>query len=300
MKKCGYVALIGAPNAGKSTLANALTGNRISIVTAKPQTTRGRVRAIAGAGETQIIFIDTPGIFEASPKFEKAMVDAAWSGVDDSDAIVLVVDAARGLDDDTRQIIGTLKKRQRKAVLVLNKVDKSSNKQRLPELAASLYAMLDFERSFMVSAERGDGIADIMGYLATLMPPGEWLYPDDEITDMKEREIASEITREQCFTRLHAELPYSLMVDTEKWEEKPIKGRRTIKINQQVIVERESQKKILLGSGGKMLKAIGSSARRKIGELLDAEVHLFLFVKVQEKWKSDPGSFHAAGLEYKD
>lgn len=298
MTKCGYVALIGAPNAGKSTLLNALTRCRISIITPKPQTTRGRVRGIANEGESQIIFVDTPGIFEAKPKFEKAMVDAAWSGAEEGDAAILVVDAHRGLDDDTKRIAASLGARSKRALLVLNKVDKVE-KQRLPELAAELYKLHDFERSFMVAAQRGDGVKDILSYLASTMPQGDWLYPEDEVTDMPERMLAAEITREQCFLKLHAELPYGLMVETEKWEEKHAKGKRVLKINQVIVVERESHKKIILGKAGAMLKNIGAGSRRKIGEALDAEVHLFLFIKRHEKWKDDPLSFAAAGLEYK-
>lgn len=296
--KCGYIALIGAPNAGKSTLLNALIKSRISIITPKPQTTRGRLRGVTNEGDSQLIFVDTPGIFEAKPKFEKAMVDAAWLGVDESDMVVLVVDANRGLDDDTRRIAVLLKERSRRAVLVLNKIDKVE-KPKLPELAKSLYDLHDFDRSFMVSAERGDGIKDILIYLAANVPDGNWLYPEDEITDTPERVLAAEITREQCFLKLHAELPYGLMVDTEKWEEKSIKGRRVLKINQVIVLERESHKKIMLGKSGAMLKAIGSGARYKIGQALDADVHLFLFIKVNEKWKDDPSAFAAAGLEYK-
>jgi GTP-binding protein Era len=296
--KCGYIALIGAPNAGKSTLLNALTESSISIITPKPQTTRGKVRGIINKGNTQLIFMDTPGIFNAGHKFEKAMVDSAWSGVDECDAIVLVVDAHRGADDDTRQIIASLKSRAKPAILVLNKVDKAEKAQ-LPELAKKLYDLFDFQRSFMVSAKRGNGVKDINDYLASLMPDSPWFYGEDEITDMPERQLAAEITREQCFLKLHAELPYGLMVNTEKWEEKNIKGRRSIKIHQAIILERESHKKIILGKGGVMLKAIGSSARGKIGKMLDADAHLFLFVKIDEKWKDDPASFSAAGLEYK-
>lgn len=296
--KCGYIALIGAPNAGKSTLLNALIKSRVSIITPKPQTTRGRIRGVANEGDSQLVFVDTPGIFEAKPKFEKAMVDAAWLGVDESDMVVLVVDANRGLDDDTRRIAGLLKLRSRRSVLVLNKIDKLE-KTRLPELAQSLYDLHDFERSFMVCAERGDGVKDILSYLASVMPEGVWLYPEDEITDTPERVLAAEITREQCFLKLHAELPYGLMVDTEKWEEKNVKGKRVLRINQVIILERESHKKIILGKSGAMLKAIGSGSRHKIGQALDADVHLFLFIKVNEKWKDDPLSYAAAGLEYK-
>jgi len=298
-KRCGYVAILGAPNAGKSTLLNALVGSTVSIVTPKPQTTRSRLHGIINAGDSQIIFIDTPGIFEAKPKFEKAMVSAAWSGADDAEVLLLVVDANRGLDDDTRRIIEALKTRKKQVVLVLNKVDKAE-KPTLPMLAKELYDLLDFERSFMISAKRGDGVKDILSYLASQMPEGEWLYPEDEPTDATERSLAAEITREQCFLKLHAELPYSLMVETEKWEEKQIKGVRTLRINQIIFVERKSQKKIILGEGGQMLKAIGSNARHKIGEALDATVHLFLFIKVKEDWKNDPSVYKAAGLEYKE
>lgn len=298
MTKCGYVALIGAPNAGKSTLINSLTGNRISIITPKPQTTRGAVRGIAIEGDAQLIFIDTPGIFSAKPKFEKAMVDAAWKGVEECDAVVLVVDANRGLDDDTKNIISGLKKHEKRVILLLNKVDKVE-KPKLPELAKHLYDLYDFDRSFMVSATRGNGVKDVSKYIASLLPEAQWLYPEDEVTDMPERVLAAEITREQCFLKLHAELPYGLMIETEKWEEKTVKGKRTLKINQVIIVERETHKKIILGKAGAMLKAIGSGARHKIGHALDADVHLFLFVKCDEKWKNDPKQFTAAGLEYK-
>lgn len=297
-KHCGYVALIGAPNAGKSTLLNTLTGARLSIVTHKPQTTRGRVRGVVNEGESQLVFVDTPGIFDAKPSFEKAMVEAAWSGVAEADAVLLIVDAVRGLDNNVRIIIEALKSRGRKAALVLNKVDKAE-KTALPELAKKLYDLFDFDRSFMICATRGDGVKDILRYLVPLMPEGEWLYPPDEVTDVPERVLAAEITREQCFLKLHAELPYGLMVETEKWEEKQVKGKRVLRINQVIITERESHKMMILGKGGAMLKLIGSAARRRIGGALEAEAHLFLFVKVREKWKDEPQSYSAAGLEYK-
>ena len=298
MNKCGFVALIGAPNAGKSTLLNALTGSKISIVTPKPQTTRGRVRGIINLENSQVIFIDTPGIFIAKPKFEQAMVESAWSGAEEADALVLVVDANRGLDDDTKSIAKSLAGKNKRAILVLNKIDKVE-KTILPELAKQLYDLYDFDRSFMLSATRSNGIKDLLNYLSEIMPRGAWLYPEDEITDMPERVIAAEITREQCFLKLHAELPYGLMVETEKWEEKTVKGRRSIKINQVIVLEREAHKKIVLGKGGAMLKAIGSGARHKIGEAIDADVSLFLFIKLNEKWKSEPASFASAGLEYR-
>ena len=207
VNRCGYVALIGAPNAGKSTLLNALAGAKLSIVTPKPQTTRGRVRGVVNEGESQIVFVDTPGIFDAKPSFEKAMVEAAWSGVAEADAVLVVVDASRGLDDDVRRIVEALKSRGKKAILVLNKVDKVE-KPKLPMLAKNLYDLFDFERSFMISASRGDGVRDILRYLTALMPQAPWLYPEDEMTDMPERALAAEITREECFLKLHAELPY--------------------------------------------------------------------------------------------
>ena len=298
MNKCGFVALIGAPNAGKSTLLNSLTGSKISIVTPKPQTTRGRVRGITNLENSQVIFIDTPGIFTAKPKFEQAMVEAAWGGAEEADALILVVDANRGLDDDTREIASAIATKNKRTILVLNKIDKVE-KTTLPELAKKLYDLYDFDRSFMISATRNKGIKDLITYLSEIMPEGAWLYPEDEITDMPERVIAAEITREQCFLKLHAELPYGLMVETEKWEEKTVKGRRSIKINQVIVIEREAHKKIVLGKGGAMLKAIGSSARYKISEAIDANVSLFLFIKLNEKWKSEPSSFANAGLEYR-
>jgi GTPase len=285
--RCGYVALIGAPNAGKSTLLNAFAGTKLSIVTPKPQTTRGRVRGVVCEGESQIIFVDTPGIFDAKPDFEKAMVEAAWAGVAEADAVILLVDAGRGLNDEARRIVEALKARGKKAILAINKVDKVE-KPLLPELAKALYDLFDFERSFMICATRGDGVRDMLRYLAPLMPEAPWLFPEDEPTDMNERDMAAEITREECFLKLHAELPYGLMVEGEKWEEKKEKGKRVLRIHQTIFTERETHKKIILGKGGAMLKAIGSASRRKIGAALGAEVHLFLFVKVRETWKDDP------------
>lgn len=296
--RCGYAVIIGAPNAGKSTLLNKLAGAKLSIVSAKPQTTRGRLRGIVMEGDTQIVVVDTPGIFEARPEFEQAMVDAAWSGADEADAVILLVDANRGLDDDTKRIVGRLKNARVPVALVLNKIDKV-DKPLLPQLAQALYALHDFDRSFMICASRGDGVRDLRQYLAARMPEAPFLYPDDQATDASERELAAEVTREECFLKLHAELPYGLMVETEKWEEGQVKGRRSVRIHQVVIIERESHKKIILGKEGVMLKAIGSAARRKICNLLDVEAHLFLFVKVRADWKKDPASFRAAGLDCK-
>lgn len=295
---CGYVALIGAPNAGKSTLLNALTGSRLAAVTPKPQTTRGRLRGIVNEGATQIIFVDTPGVFDAKPKFEKAMVSAAWSGADEADIVLLVVDASNGLDDETRHVAGLLKSRGKPAALVLNKVDKLKDKTVLPALAQELHNLCAFDGGFMVSASRGDGVKDIVRYLATRIPEGPWLYGEDEVTDTSERDIACEITREQCFLRVHEELPYGLAVEHEAWEEKTKQGKRVLVIRQAIIVTRESHKKILLGAGGAMLRSIGAASRKAIGEALGAEVHLFLFIKVNAKWKEDAEMFRKAGLEF--
>lgn len=297
--RCGYVALIGAPNAGKSTLLNALVGSRLSIVTPKPQTTRGRVKGIAVSGNTQMVFVDTPGVFDAKPKFEKAMVAAAWAGAEEADIILFVVDASVGVDDDVKRVAATLQKQHKPAVLVLNKVDKVRDKTLLPALAQQLHGLARFDTGFMIAAARNAGVRDILSYLEARLPEGPWLFGDEEMTDAPERDIACEITREQCFLRLHEELPYGLMVEHESWEEAKQQDKRVIKIRQAIIVTRESHKKIILGKGGAMLRSIGQAARRAIGHALDAEVHLFLFVKVQENWKDDAGMFRKAGLEYK-
>jgi GTP-binding protein Era len=295
---CGYVALIGAPNAGKSTLLNSLTGSRIAAVTPKPQTTRGRMRGIVNTGNAQIIFVDTPGVFNAKPRFEKAMVAAAWSGVEEADSVLLLVDASKGLDADTRLVLEKINTRKKPAALVLNKVDKVKDKTVLPALAQQMLEQCSFDSVFMISATRGDGVKDIISYLAQRMPAGHWLYSGDEVTDSTERDLATEITREQCFLRLHEELPYGLAVEHETWEEKTVNGKRSIKIRQALVVAREGHKKILLGAGGAMLRSIGASSRQIIGQVLDAEVHLFLFVKVQEGWKEQADMFRKAGLEY--
>lgn len=297
--RCGYVALIGAPNAGKSTLLNSLVGSRLSIITPKPQTTRGRLRGIVNQGPVQMIFVDTPGVFDAKPRFEKAMVAAAWTGADEADSVLFVVDAANGVDAEVKHIATSLKQRNKPAALVLNKVDKLKDKSALPALAQELHQLCDFDTGFMISASRGDGVRDILAFLAQRMPQGPWLFNDDELTDTSERDLATEITREQCFLRLHEELPYGLMVEHETWEEASKAGKRVIKIRQAILVTRETHKKIVLGKGGVMLKSIGLSARKIIGATLDAEVHLFLFVKVRETWKEEAEMFHKAGLEYK-
>ena len=291
--RCGFVALIGAPNAGKSTLINSLVGAKVSIVTHKVQTTRTRVRAIAISGESQIIFVDTPGIFKPRRKLDEAMVEAAWAGAADSDVVALLVDARRGLDEENARILEGLKKSGRKAILVLNKVD-LIEKDRLLELADAFNAEFSFDDTFMVSALKGDGVADLREYLAGRMPPGPWLYPEDQLSDFPLRMLAAEVTREKLYLRLHDELPYASHVETESWEER---ADNSIRVEQVIYVLRDSQKKIVIGKGGQTIKEIGKAAREELSELLGGrKVHLFLFVKVREKWDQDPERLRNLGL----
>ena len=292
-QRCGFVAIIGAPNAGKSTLINSLVGAKVSIVTHKVQTTRTRVRAIAIVGNAQIIFVDTPGIFKPRRKLDEAMVEAAWAGAADADVVAFLVDARRGLDEENERILEGLKKSGRKAILVLNKVD-LIEKGRLLELADRFNAEFSFEATFMVSALKGDGVADLRDYLAERMPEGPWLYPPDQLSDFPLRMLAAEITREKLYLRLHDELPYASHVETELWEERP---DGSIRIEQTIYVLRESQKKIVIGKGGQTIKEIGQAARKELSELLGGrKVHLFLFVKVREKWDQDPERLRNLGL----
>ena len=291
--RCGFVAIIGAPNAGKSTLINSLVGAKVSIVTHKVQTTRTRVRAIAIVGNAQIIFVDTPGIFKPRRKLDEAMVEAAWAGAADADVVAFLVDARRGLDEENERILEGLKKSGRKAILVLNKVD-LIEKGKLLELADRFNAEFSFEATFMVSALKGDGVADLRDYLAERMPEGPWLYPPDQLSDFPLRMLAAEITREKLYLRLHDELPYASHVETELWEERP---DGSIRIEQTIYVLRESQKKIVIGKGGQTIKEIGQAARKELSELLGGrKVHLFLFVKVREKWDQDPERLRNLGL----
>ncbi|HYD29920.1 MAG TPA: GTPase Era [Azospirillaceae bacterium] len=293
--RCGFVALVGAPNAGKSTLLNALVGSKISIVSPKVQTTRTRVLGLASQGDSQIIFVDTPGIFRPKRRLDRAMVAAAWQGAGDADMVILLVDAARkGIDEDTRNIIAGLKEQRRKAILALNKID-LIRRDKLLGLAEELNGEGVFSDIFMISAETGDGLKDLMDFLAARVPEGPWHYPDDQLSDMPMRELAAEITREKLFLQLHQELPYSATVETETWEEF---GDGSVKINQVVFVERESQKAIVLGRGGARIKAIGGAARHELEEMLERRVHLFLFVKVREDWGNDPERYRPWGLDY--
>ncbi len=292
--RCGYVALIGAPNAGKSTLLNRLVGHKLAIVTPKAQTTRTRLLGIAIAGRAQLVFVDTPGIFAPRRRLDRAMVAAAWSGAEDADETVLLIDAARGVDRDTRRILDRLAERRRKSVLALNKID-LVRRDSLLGLAAALSRESCCGPVFMISGLGGDGVGDLMQHLAAAVPVGPWLFPEDQLSDMPERLIAAEITREQVFLQLHDELPYASTVETESWQDRP---DGSVRIEQVVYVERPSQRAIVLGEGGQRIKAIGARARAELGRLLERQVHLFLFVKVRQNWSEDRDRFEALGLDY--
>lgn len=292
--RCGYVALVGAPNAGKSTLLNLLVGAKLSIVTPKVQTTRSRVLGIALRGASQLIFVDTPGIFTPKRRLDRAMVAAAWAGAEDADLVVLLVDASRGFDDDTRAVVERLKIAGRRVVLVLNKVDLVKREVLLP-LAQALGKSYDFERIFMVSSKLGDGTDDLADYIAGAVPEGPWLFPEDQLTDLPQRLLAAEVTREQIFLQLHQELPYATTVETEGWEER---SDGSVKITQTIHVQRAGQKAIILGKGGSRVKLIGHASRIELERLLDRRVHLFLFVRVSEDWAEDRAHYEAIGLDF--
>jgi GTP-binding protein Era len=293
-QRCGYIALVGAPNAGKSTLLNLLVGTKLSIVTPKVQTTRSRVLGIALRGEAQLIFIDTPGIFAPKRRLDRAMVAAAWAGAEDADIVAVLVDASRGVDDDTRGILEHLKATQRRPVLALNKIDLVRREKLLP-LANDLSQLCDFDRVFMISSTAGDGTGDLADFLAGAVPEAPWLYPEDQLTDLPQRLLAAEITREQIYLQLHQELPYAAAVETEQWEERQ---DGSVKISQVIHVQREGQKPIVLGKGGAQVKKIGAAARAELEKLLERRVHLFLFVRVTPEWADDRERFHAMGLDY--
>lgn len=292
--RCGFVAIIGAPNAGKSTLLNQLVGSKVAIVTHKVQTTRARIRGIAMEGQTQIVFVDTPGIFKPKRRLDRAMVDAAWGGAGDADLIILMVDMESGRDSDVDRIVDGLKSQHRRAILVLNKVD-ACPREKLLKTAAALNETGIFTETFMISALKGDGVADLKKYIAGLMPPGPWHYPEDQAADVPLRSLASEVTREKLFLRLHDELPYSLTVETESWEQKK---DGSIRIQQVIFVERDSQKKIALGKGGQTIKTVGQLAREELEQMLECRVHLFLFVKVRENWSDDRERYREMGLDF--
>lgn len=294
--RSGFIAILGAPNAGKSTLLNTLLETKLAIVTPKAQTTRASVRGICMAGNAQLIFVDTPGIFAPDARFEKAMVASAWSGAADADRVIVLVDAARGhAGANTQTIIDTLKEQGRKAILVLNKAD-IARKENLLKLAAELMETGIFTQTFMISAQTGDGVSDLKAHLAETTPEGPWFYPEDQLTDISERLLASEITREKLFMALDQELPYSLTVESESFEQQK---NGSIKISQVIFVQRESQKSIVLGKKGERIKTIGKAAREELSALWGTPVHLFLFVKVRDRWKENPEIYSYLGLEYK-
>jgi GTPase len=290
----GFVALIGAPNAGKSTLLNALVGAKVSIVSRKVQTTRAQVRGIAMIDQTQIVFVDTPGIFKPKRRLDRAMVDSAWGGATDADLVALLVDVRKADDEETIAILERLKHTKQRKALILNKVD-TIDKPKLMEIATKLNELCPFEATFMVAALTGYGVKDMASWLAKQMQPGPWLYPEDQISDAPLRFLAAEITREKLFERLHDELPYRSTVETETWE---TKKDGSVKINQTIFVEREGQRKIVLGEGGSTIKSIGSAARKEIAEAAETKVHLFLFVKVRENWGDDPERYREMGLQF--
>lgn len=292
--RCGFVALVGAPNVGKSTLLNELVGAKVSIVTPKVQTTRSQVRGIAIAGSAQIVFVDTPGIFAPKRRLDRAMVKAAWSGAGDADLVALLIDAKKGIDEEARAIAEKLAVSAGKKVLVINKIDLVP-RDSLLALAAEADKLAKFDRIFMVAAANGDGVEDVLRYFAENVPEGPFHYPADEISDMPERRMAAEITREKVYLRLHDELPYQSTVETDSW--KDMKDG-SVRIDQTLFVERESQRKIVLGEGGQMIKSISMQARKEIAEALDRKVHLFLHVKVRDDWENDPERYRSAGLEF--
>ncbi|QDB98944.1 GTPase Era [Mesorhizobium sp. 8] len=292
--RSGFVALIGAPNAGKSTLVNQLVGTKVSIVTHKVQTTRALVRGIATHGAAQIVFVDTPGIFKPRRRLDTAMVTTAWGGAKDADMVLVLIDAERGIKGDADTILDRLADVRQPKVLVLNKVDRVKP-EALLALTQAANERVPFERTFMVSALTGSGCKDLLDYLAESLPAGPWYYPEDQISDLPMRQLAAEITREKLYLRLHQELPYSSHVETEKWEEKK---DGSVRIEQVIYVERDSQKKIVLGHKGETIRAIGEASRKEIGAILEQKVHLFLFVKVRENWGDDPERYREMGLEF--
>ena len=291
--RAGFCAIIGAPNAGKSTLVNQLTGSKVSIVSHKVQTTRARIRAIAMEGNAQIVLVDTPGIFKPRRTLDRAMVDNAWGGAGDADAVVLLVDGRPGLTEEAKEIIAHLQHTKTRTILVINKIDLMS-RERLMEVAAEFNAAYPFEQTFMVSALNGSGTQDLLKYLAAKMPESPWLYPADQVADVQLRFMAAEMTREVIYERLHEELPYSSTVETETWEEMK---DGSVKIGQIIFVQRDSQKAIVLGKGGQTIKLLGQMARKEMEAQFGRRVHLFLFVKVRENWAEDKERLRNMGLD---
>ena len=298
MNKAGFVALIGEPNAGKSTLLNTMVGSKISIVTHKVQTTRARIRGVALEGESQIVFVDTPGLFKPRRRLDRAMVAAAWSGAADADIVVFMVEAHRGITPGVRAILEELKEmaEHRPIALAINKIDRVSS-EALLELTEDLNGQLAFAQTFMISASKGYGVGDLKTWLAQSLPEGPWLYPEDQIADLPMRMIAAEITREKLTLRLHQELPYQLTVETENWQERK---DGSVRIEQVVYVMRDGHKGIILGNKGETIKAVSMTARRELSEMLERTVHLFLQVKVRQGWLEEAQRYSAMGLDFKD
>ncbi|HEY1749173.1 MAG TPA: GTPase Era [Xanthobacteraceae bacterium] len=292
--RCGFVAVIGAPNVGKSTLVNALVGSKVSIVTPKVQTTRALIRGIATEREAQLILVDTPGIFAPRRRLDRAMVQGAWAGTRDADLVALVIDAAKGVEDDDEAVVKALAEMPVTKALVLNKIDLVA-KPKLLDLAKALNDRASFAATFMVSARSANGVAELKSFLAAHVPAGPWLYPADQISDAPMRQFAAEVTREKLYLRLHQELPYQSTVETESWKE--LKDG-SVRVEQTIYVARESQRKIVLGKGGQTIKAIGAAARTEIAAAVEHPVHLFLFVKVRERWADDPERYREMGLEF--
>jgi GTPase len=296
VSRFGLVAVLGAPNAGKSTLVNALVGQKVAIVSPKAQTTRARLMGIAIEGDAQMLLVDTPGIFAPSRRLDRAMVKAAWEGADDADRIVVVIDSSTSLRAKVEQVLEGVERRREPRVLVLNKVDLVA-KAKLLDLAQSLSDRLQPEAIFFISATTGDGVADLKAHLAAAMPESPWHFPEDQLTDATDRMVAAELTREQLYLQLHKELPYASAVETEKWEDRP---DGSAAIHQQILVERDSQKGIVVGKGGARLKAIGQAAREAIADHLGRKVHLYLHVKVNPRWSEDRGLYEDIGLDWAD
>jgi GTP-binding protein Era len=291
---CGFVALIGAPNVGKSTLVNALVGSKVTIVSRKVQTTRALIRGIVIENNAQIILVDTPGIFSPKRRLDRAMVSTAWSGAHDADLVCVLLDAKAGLDEEADAILGKLASVKHPKILVLNKIDLVP-REKLLALAQAANDRMKFEHTFMIAALSGDGVDDLRATLAKMVPPGPFHYPEDQMSDAPMRHLAAEITREKIYRQLHQELPYQSTVETDSWTERKDKS---IRIEQTIFVERESQRKIVLGKGGATIKSIGADSRKEIAEIAGVPVHLFLFVKVRENWGDDPDRYREMGLEF--
>jgi GTP-binding protein Era len=292
--RCGFVALIGAPNVGKSTLVNALVGSKVTIVSRKVQTTRALIRGIVIENNAQIILVDTPGIFAPKRRLDRAMVSTAWSGAHDADLVCVLLDAKAGIDEEADAILNKLATVQHPKILVLNKIDLIP-REKLLALAQAANERMKFDSTFMISALSGDGVADLRKTLAKMVPPGPFHYPEDQMSDAPLRHLAAEITREKIYRQLHQELPYQSTVETDSWTER---NNKSVRIEQTIFVERESQRKIVLGKGGATIKSIGADARKEIAEILGVPVHLFLFVKVRENWGDDPDRYREMGLEF--